>query len=55
MDKYVGEAERNIRDVFKDAEMEWARFGEQVCMRTKTYATTNNSSQKYENIYPHSP
>lgn len=51
MDKYVGEAERNIRDVFKDAEMEWARFGEQVCMITKTYATT----QKYENIYPHSP
>ena len=32
MDKYVGEAERNIRDVFKDAEMEWAKSGEQVSM-----------------------
>lgn len=30
MDKYVGEAERNIRDVFKDAEKEWAKYGEDV-------------------------
>jgi vesicle-fusing ATPase len=27
MDKYVGEAERNIRDLFKPAEEEWAMKG----------------------------
>ena len=27
MDKYVGEAERNIRDLFKPAEEEWATRG----------------------------
>lgn len=29
MDKYVGEAERNIRDLFKPAEEEWAMKGAQ--------------------------
>ncbi|KAJ1411520.1 ATPase, partial [Ochromonadaceae sp. CCMP2298] len=27
MDKFVGEAERNIRDLFEDAERDWDRYG----------------------------
>ena len=32
LDKYVGEAERNIRLLFKDAEEEWAVVGEKSAL-----------------------
>lgn len=51
MDKYVGEAERNIRDVFKDAELEWAKFGEQVrVVKRKFLSRSHVNKHSYNEI-----
>jgi vesicle-fusing ATPase len=55
MDKYVGEAERNIRDLFKPAEEEWATRGAESELHVIIFDEFDSVAKKRGSLSGNSP